>query len=211
MLLSALILTLFCPPGMCMADDYALPGTYSIIAGLSGFENFENTGIDDFKGGWGIDIRIGQRFNRYFALEGELGMISGFDATIDLSEVNPELSGTDKVALDILALTANLKAHLPLGRLDPYALVGVGFLHSNVRSAYPVGRTCWPGYYGWYCGGVYASLDDTNAFTTKFGVGTDFHISQDWAITLDVSYVVPFSKLSDLKYTSFTWGAKFDF
>lgn len=210
-LFAALMIALFCLPGLCAAENYALPGTYLIIGGLTGFEDFQGTGTDDFKDAWGLDIRVGHRFNKNIALEGELGMMNGFDATIDLSKVNPSLSGMDEVSLDTLTLTANLKAHLPLGRLDPYALIGAGIMYANVRTGYPVGYVCRPGYYGWYCSGAYASIDDATAFVTKFGIGTDIHINRQWAVTLDASYVVPYSKLSDLKYTSLAWGVRFAF
>lgn len=209
--LFTLTMTVLGLPGLCRAENYALPGTYLIIAGLTAFEDFQDTGVDDFKDAWGLDIRVGHRFNKHVDLEGGLAMMNGFDATIDLSKVNPSLSGTDRVSLDTLTLTANLKAHLPLGRLDPYALIGAGIMYANVRTAYPVGYTCWPGYYGWYCSGAYASIDDASSFVTKFGIGADIHITRQWAITLDASYVVPYDKLSDLRYTSLAWGARFRF
>ena len=209
LLISALMITLSSLPGLCLADNYATPGTYFIFGGLTGFEDFQNTGVDDFKDAWGIEFRVGHRFNKYLAAEGDLGMMNGFDATINLSDLNPNLSGTDKVTIDTLILTANLKAHLPLGRLDPYALIGAGIMYANVRSYYPTGYVCWPGYYGWYCSDAYASIDDATAFVTKFGVGTDIHLNRQWAISLDVSYVVPYSKLSDLRYTSFAWGIRY--
>lgn len=197
--------------GLCKADKYAQPGNYFIIAGLTAFEDFQNTGIDDFNDAWGLDLRVGHRFNKHIALEGELGMMNGFDATIDLSLVDPRLSGTDKISIDALTFTANLKTHLPIGRLDPYALIGAGLMYANVRTGYPVGYVCRPGYYGWYCSGVYASIDDAWSFVTKFGLGTDVHITRQWSVNLDVSYVLPYGDLSDLRSTSFTWGVRFKF
>ena len=197
--------------GIGAAENYAAPGPYLVIAGLTGFEDFQNTGVDDFKDAWGLNMRVGQRFNANVALEGDLAMMNGYDATIDLAQVDPSLSGTDKVSLDALTLTANLKAHLPLGRLDPYALIGAGIMYANLRTGYPVGYVCRPGYYGWYCSGAYASIDDATAFVTKFGLGADIHINREWAVTLDASYVVPYSKLSDLRYTQLAWGVRISF
>ena len=211
MLITILTVICFCPPALCFAENFSSPGGYFIFSGLTGFENFQNTGVDDFEDAWGIGIRIGHRFNEHWSLEGDLGMIDGFDATVDLSKVDPGLSGSEKVTLDTMILTANLKAHWPLGRFDPYALVGAGFMHTNVRTAYPTGYVCWPGYYGWYCTGAYSIIDDAIEFVTKFGFGTDIHINDRWAISLDLSYVVPYSDLSDLTYTSFSWGFRHAF
>ncbi len=138
-LVPVLFIAWLCIKGLCFADDDASPGTYFILGGLTGFEDFKDTGADDFQEAWGVEFRIGHRFNKYFAAEGDLNMLTGFDATIDLSKVNPNLSGTDKVAFDITNLTANLKAHWPLGRLDPYALAGAGIMFSRVRATYQSG------------------------------------------------------------------------
>ena len=211
LLISALMITLSSLPGLCLADNYVTPGPYCIFGGLTGFEDFQNTGVDDFKDAWGVELRVGHRFNQYLAAEGDFGMMNGFDATINRANLNPNLSGTTKVTFESLIFTANLKAHLPIGRLDPYVLIGAGIMYNNVRSYYPTGSVCWPGYWGWYCNGTYSSIDSTTALVTKFGVGTDIHINHEWAISLDVSYVVPYSDLSDLRYTSFAWGFRYAF
>jgi opacity protein-like surface antigen len=138
-LVSAVFIAWLCLNGLCSADDYFSPGTYFILGGLTGFEDFQNTGVEKFNDAWGIELRVGYRFNKYLAAEGDLNMLTGFDATVDLSKVNPSLSGTDKVVLDITNLTANLKAHWPLGRFDPYALAGAGIMYSRVRTTYQTG------------------------------------------------------------------------
>ncbi len=207
-LLSVIYLCL-APP--CFAENFTTPGGYIIVSGLTGFENFKDTGVDDFKDAWGLGIRIGNRFNEQWSLEGDLGMMNGFDATVDLSEINPDLSGTEKIILDTLLLTANLKAHWPLGRFEPYALVGAGIMYVRVRSADPTGYVCWPSDYGWYCRGTYSKINDAAEFVTKFGFGSEIHIDDQWAITLDLSYVVPYSDLSDMTYTLFSWGFRHAF
>jgi hypothetical protein len=68
-----------------------------------------------------------------------------------------------------------------------------------------------PGYWGWYCSGVYATLDEATDFITKFGIGTDIHINPTWAISLELCYVIPYATLSDLSYTAFAWGIRYAF
>ena len=138
-LVAVTFITCLCLKGLSFADDYASPGTYFIIGGVTGFEDFQDTGADEFQDAWGMELRLGYRFNKHFAAEGDLSMLTGFDATIDLSKVNPSFSGTDKVVFEITNLTANLKAHWPLGRFDPYVLAGAGIMYSKVRTTYQTG------------------------------------------------------------------------
>ena len=139
-LVSAVVFIL-CMQGVGLAQDVAIPGNYFIISGLTGFDDFQDTGADKFNEGWGMGLRVGRRFNPHFALEGDFGLMSGFETTIDLSEVNPGLTGTDKIALDLWSLAANAKIHYPVGRLDPYVLAGGGIMYSRVRTTYPTGYT----------------------------------------------------------------------
>ena len=46
---------------------------------------------------------------------------------------------------------------------------------------------------------------------TKLGAGTDIYINDTWAIVLELSYVIPFADLSNLKYTNFAWGLRYAF
>ena len=130
-----------CLTGACFAQDVTTPENYFIVSGLTGFDDFQDTGADKFNEGWGMGIRVGRRFNPHFALEGDFALMSGFETTVDLANVNPSLSGSDKIALDLWSLAANIKAHYPLGRLDPYALAGGGIMYSRVRTTYPTGYT----------------------------------------------------------------------
>ena len=132
-----------CPglQGKGFAQNAPIPGNYFTVSGLTGFDDFQDTGADKFNEGWGIGMRFGRRFNQHFALEGDFGLMSGFETTIDLANVNSSLSGTDKIALDLWSLAANAKIHYPLGRLDPYVLAGGGIMYSRVRATYPTGYT----------------------------------------------------------------------
>ena len=140
-IVATFLATLLLLQGICFAQDAAIPGNYFTVSGLTGFEDFQDTGAEKFNEGWGMGIRLGRRFNRHFALEGDFGLMSGFETTVDLSNVNPGLSGTDKIALDLWSLAANVKAHYPVGRLDPYVLAGGGIMYSRIRTDSPTGYT----------------------------------------------------------------------
>lgn len=194
----------FLGPNQCLANDFTHPGGYIVVGGLNGFENFDRTEDADIDDAWGYQFRGGYRFNDHFALEGEFDGLDGFDMKFDMPE-----NGRQKLTVDSFIITANLKAYLPLGRFQPYALLGAGVMWADIRTSYPVGTICRPGYWGWWCSNVYARVDGGTSFAMKFGAGADIHLSKNWAITLDASYVNPFTSLEDLKYVSFNWGFRY--
>ena len=166
--------------------------------GFEDFQDIEDASVDDSRG---FQFRGGYRFNDYLAVEGEFDYLDRFDMKIPTI---PSI-GTGRVSVDVGLVTANAKAYLPLGRVQPYAILGAGAMWADLRTSYPVGWVCGP----WWCSIAYARLDNSTAFVLKYGVGTDIHIDDTWAITLDVTYVQPFASIEDLNYVSFAWGFRY--
>jgi opacity protein-like surface antigen len=187
-------------PGFSFNNDFTDTGGYVVLGGLYGFEDFqdtENASVDD---SWGFEFRGGYRFNDYLAAEGELDLLDGFDMKVPMPPF-----GTGRFTVDGGLVTANAKAYLPLGRFQPYAILGAGVMWTDLRTTYPVGYSCGP----WWCYSTYARLDNSASFVLKYGVGMDIHINDNWAITLDATYVQPFASLEDLNYVSFAWGFRY--
>jgi opacity protein-like surface antigen len=130
---------------------------------------------------------------------------------VDLDDDIPEAPDESELTIDGGVFTANVKGTLPFDRIQPYALVGLGGMWARLRSTYATGAVCTPTYWGWWCEGTYTSFGNNGAFAMKLGGGTDVYITDDWAITLDASYVMPFGNLEDLRYVNFAWGARFRF
>ena len=89
--------------------------------------------------------------------------------------------------------------------------VGIGGMWTRLRSTNAVGTVCAPGAIYWYCNGVYANFGGDGGFVSKFGGGTDFYITEYWALTLDVAYVLPAGSISELQYVNLGWGVRFNF
>ena len=71
---------------------------------------------------------------------------------------------------------------------------------------------CGPGWYwGWWCTGAYARLADGGGFVIKGGGGVDLSISEDWALTVEATYVKPFGTLAEFHYLNLNWGIRFNF
>ncbi len=191
--------------GYSWAGEFDDPGGYLVIGGVTGFSSFQGTFDTSLGDSMGIELTGGYRFSEYLAAEFEVDGLMGFDIK----------SGTPRrtfLTVDGLNFTANGKVFLPLGRIQPYALVGLGGLYARLRSQDPITTVCWPYYpYYWYCEGAYAKIGDNLAFMMKYGGGVDFHLTDQWALSLDATYVMPIGGLEDLRYISFNWGALFKF
>lgn len=191
--------------GSVAADPYSAPGAYVFIGGLNGFEDFEDRDQTTYDDSLGFDARVGWRVNPYVAVELEGNFLSGFDVDV------PTQGGEAKLSLDGGNFTVNLKGVLPLGRFQPYALVGIGGMWADLRTRDITGIACQPGFIGWWCFGTTTRIDNGGSFVAKFGGGTDFWVSEDFGLTMDATYVMPTGELEDIAYTKFSWGIKFKY
>lgn len=149
------------------ADEFYDRGPYLVLGGLTGFQQFDAPDDADIGTTLGFELRGGYRILRYFAAEGEIDFFTGFK----LRTGDPEVGDFQ---IDGTTFTANAKAYYPLHRFHPYALVGLGGMYAQLRTDKPIGTICSPGYYGWYCRGVYGQADEHADFVAKFGGGLDF-------------------------------------
>jgi len=86
------------------------------------------------------------------------------------------------------AFTTNFKASCPMGRVQPYALAGLGLLYAK-----RAGTT---------------DRDSTN-FATRFGAGLDIYLTKNWVLAAEVAYVLPVANLLDRGLDHMTFGAGF--
>ncbi len=175
-------------------DDYGRPGFY-LGAGLGfGFEKFEGTGGLDIDTGIGFDGWAGYRITPNFAAEIQLEYLDRFDFSADLG---PPFGVVDFEG-NFLAFTGNLKAYLMTGRVQPFAVVGIGVLRAELEAL----------------GG---SISDTG-FAARFGGGIDFYTTPprkagrtNLSIGATASYVLTTGDIDGLDYVSLVLGAQYRF
>jgi len=207
-----LVLSIAFMGAAAQADDpYSAPGGYVTIGGLTGFQNFSRVEGADVDNSLGFQIRVGARLLEFLALEIEGDFFSGFDVDVDPPDDAEPPADIGRFVLEGGNITANIKGYIPLGRIQPYGLFGIGGMWANVRTRDATGSICRPGYWGWWCSPTYTRLIDGGGFVMKLGGGADVWITEDWALTMDATYVLPTGDLSDLKYVNLGWGAKFKF
>jgi hypothetical protein len=211
---SALLLTMMI--STASEEDFINKGGYVVVGGMNGFQQFQNTAplVTNVENTMGFMIQGGYRANRIFAVEAEGDFYSGFDSYVLTGLVDPSLPAVSKLTVDGGNVTVNALAYLPFGRFQPFALVGVGGMWARLRSTNAVNLACGPAFappaFG-FCRGAYASLGNTGGFVMKFGGGFDVYATEDWALTVNTAYVLPFGNVEDFRYVHLGWGVRFNF
>ena len=171
--LALILIAMAAPPASAeRGEDYARTGAY-LGAGLAlGWENYDGAPLD-FDTGVGFDAWGGYRFHPNFAGELELEYVD----RVNLGPIDTSL----------LTFTGNLKAYLTRGRVQPFALVGIGVTRVG---AGPVSES---------------------SFGARFGGGIDFYICENVSLGATASYVLATRDIDGLDYVSLVMGAQYRF
>jgi opacity protein-like surface antigen len=148
-------------PAAAAPPDYGAPGLY-VGAGTSFVRNelaeeqvdeILPPGVDvDVDDTWGVRGLLGYRFFSSLAGEVEYEHVGGFDVSA---------FGTDFARVRADVVTANLKAILPLWRVQPYLLAGVGGARWDFDDEFGLGLP-----------------DGDTALVGRLGGGIDFHLTR---------------------------------
>ena len=169
--------------------DYARSGAYVGAGGFGAFENFDGTGPLDVDDSWGLNARVGYRFHPRFAAEIQYEWYDDFEI---------DVLGFTVAEVDGWSLTANGKAYLLTGRIQPYALLGGGYLEGELDTS-----------------GLGISADD-NAFMWRFGGGFDIYAvggqgQEHIVLSLEATYLLPIAELDDLEFWTIGVGLQYRF
>lgn len=123
-----------------------------------------------------IGLRLGYRLSPHFATELDLEYVLGFKASRpDIPEIWDA---------KVFTATWNVRAYYTTGRVQPYALVGAGFLYGNRSSSSPL-----------FSG-------DLARFAIRLGGGLEVYVTDNIFLDAGFAYVIPFSDPYDLDYMS---------
>jgi hypothetical protein len=164
-------------------DDANRTGPYLGLAGTWGVEKFNdanNINIDD---SIGFNARGGYRALSWLSAEVQGEWLAKWNVDF----------GADSGDLEMHMLGGNLRLNLPTGLIQPYALVGGGWMHADLS-----GASAPSGYEG---DGAFA----------RIGGGMEFYPWPWLALDASVSYVIPTGDVDNLQFLSITWGALYRF
>jgi hypothetical protein len=202
----AMTLLFLASSNLATASEYSAPGGYLVVAGLDAFEVFTGSSGADWDNSLGFEVRGGYRVMDYLAAEIEGNFITGFDG--EITTANGDIK---TLSSESWTITVNAKGIYPLGRFEPYAIVGIGAMWSNLVTGDYVDDDCTVGFLGWWCDNPQELQGKKSVFVAKFGAGTDFWVLDDVALTLDAVYVLPTGDLKEQTYIKLGWGFKFRF
>jgi opacity protein-like surface antigen len=119
----------------------------------------------------GIVPRLGLRMFSFLGAELQYEGVKGYDI---------EIAGADTFRMDSHTLTVNAKLHLPIWRIQPYLLGGVGFTHYDIHDDF--------------------ELEDGGSFTFsgRVGGGLDLYLTKSLVINGEVTVMLTNGEMVEL-------------
>lgn len=172
-------------------SPYSRSGVYVFLGGSAGIDQAAEDELEDILGdvgvsdGLGFKTKLGYRSFPWLATELEVEYLQGIDV---------DFGGIDALELEYLTVTVNAKIYLPLGRFQPFGLLGVGLMNASFEDSLGLGFE-----------------DDFTGGAVRAGGGIDVYLTDHLAVTVDISYVLPTEDVEDLDYLSIGWGLQYKF
>lgn len=195
--------------------DYARRGLYVGVGAAYVIEQFDlpdevvrapesPISLRDVEGGdsWGAEARVGYRIHPNVATEGQLQYYDNF--AIDVAHDGRPMSPLRKaLTLNGLSLMANVKGYPFTGRVQPYALGGLGLLWLHAQGSRP------PSDDFFY---MRAGFEDNDVqFAGRIGGGIDGYITRNLLLNVEVSFVLPTGNLHDFRMVPISLGVQYRF
>lgn len=160
--------------------DYVRTGFYVGANGVFSIEAFRETNGLTFDDAVGFNVRAGYRLDRLISLEVAIERNHRFD-----------LKSSPQVGIETWGGTLNTKLFPFHGAIQPYLLIGTGFMHARAA-------------------GAGLNLSDTGSMY-RGGIGLDLYTTHNWVVNLEGSYVFPQGEVEDLDYISLSGGVQYRF
>jgi hypothetical protein len=164
--------------------DYHRRGLYAGLAGTWAVEKFQDSDDIDTEDSGGVNARVGYHALSWLSVEAQAEYLPKFD--IDF--------GANSGDLAIWLAGANLRLSLPTDLIQPYALLGGGYIGAHLSGAGTGGR----------------DYDGHSGFG-RAGGGVEFYFWPFLALDLGLTYVIPAGDVQDLDFLSIHWGALYRF
>ena len=182
-------------------QDFSSPAFYIGLGGATGIDMAAEDELNslleelgyagakmDIKSAIGFNAKIGARAGPHVATEVQFEYLPEFDWKVPVGDTSITALQTS-----MLAVTANLKLFLLTGRIQPFALIGVGGTFAKLSSPILPGSQSFSGY------------------ALRGGGGVNVYLTEHIAVSADVSYLFPAGDTRHLDYLSIGWGLQYKF
>ena len=183
-----------------VAEDYVRNGPYLGISAEGAAYTFLSRTLEDELGldveteyAAGFSVYGGYRANPNVALEAEFEMMSGADVKV---------LGVEAAQIETWAVTGNAKIFLlpgriqPPGLIQPFALVGVGVVHAELKLKDK---------------GRFVAGSSAEGFGARFGGGADCYFTKNIALSVRAAYMFATGDVNEADYFSFGGGLQYRF
>jgi hypothetical protein len=166
-------------------EDYSKPGFYMGLAGSWAIEEFDNADNIDVKDAVGFNARFGYKALSWLAGEGEVEYLPKFD--IDW--------GSQDSNLEVWCVGGNLRLNLPTDLIQPYFILGGGYMSANMHGD-----------------GLHEDhgFDGKGGFA-RVGAGIEFYPWVHFGIDVGLSYVIPAGDIDNDNFLSVNFGGLYKF
>lgn len=157
----------------------------------------------------GIGVRAGYRLGPRLAIEGHFEWMNEFDIAFENADRTQPNVSSELGTVESWTGTVNLRAYALTGRVQPYALVGVGVLRFdsvNTSERAPLGSPA-----GRPIFTLNISDEDGVGFAARLGGGIEMFVTDDVAIVVGASYVLPTGDARHFDYVSTEAGLQVRF
>ena len=181
-------------PGAAGAEDegYARRGVYLGFHSVYTGERFESEIEDSLPGvdlsvddSRGLNLRFGYRLFPWLALEAHAEVYDDY---------NIELLGVDAAEMDGWSLGLVGKFYHFTGRLQPYLLLGGGYMEVNLSDQLALGLS-----------------EDGSGSVLQGGAGVDIYLTQHFVLNLESSYAYPMGGVENLDFWTVRGGIEYRF
>jgi opacity protein-like surface antigen len=163
-------------------DDNTVSPDVAAFSGLSRWEP-------------GFNIRAGYRCHPRMSTEIEFERLLGnFQGAAPRRPVRP----MDLGKIEITLATVNTKVHLLTGRIQPFGLIGGGFMRAEAKVRDPVATR-----------NIYRNVD--TVFTLRLGGGADLYATDHIVLSVGADYIRPYGELKGAKMWMYNAGLQYRF
>jgi len=190
-------------------DEYERKGWFVSLAGSYALPTYEDDLESDLSSRLGTPVGVsvdnslgvggdaGYRCHRYFSTAVQFEQVMGFKEDYSV----PSTGARAAADVDPLTVTTNFKAHLPLGRFQPFGLVGVGMMAASTKERNAAEEAL----------GATAT-NESKGVALRFGAGMDFYATKNIVLNVGAGYVLPLgNNIKYLNYISVGWGVQYRF
>lgn len=141
----------------------------------------------------GLSFTLGRRCTSRVAVEFKFEWLDDFHGKMDVVE----RGRVTDVNISPFSGTINVKAFALTGRIQPYGLLGMGFMSVHTDSINTTDKV--------------SSAQTTGLLVVRFGAGVDYYVTRNWVATTSIDYVYSATNLKLLDYMSFGMGVQYRF